>query len=351
MLGTPELVHDYLIDYLTQPGVTLPPGMDLGLKAGGLAKGMMTKTISKSITTMAGNFIAGEDATTALPTLKKLWSEGVAFSVDLLGEACVSDRGGRGVSEAVSRSDRNAAAAKWPQWPANPILESDYLGPIPRTNVSIKISSLCARTDPIDFEGSLGALTDALAADPSSGGEEQRAHQFRHRAVRLQRPHAFAFRALLRGDRFPRRVGHAIVSEERRRRCRADHLLGEAQRAASDRPAHQGRVLGLRSDQRRADGLAGSRLARQTRDRRLFRADGRAVRLVDAAHGRPRRREARARVAQHPFDRLHAGAAGKARPARDRRWKRKSFRAWAISFARPCSIAGCEFASTCPSDR
>ena len=31
------------------------------------------------------------DAASALPTLKKQWNEGVAFSVDLLGEACVSD--------------------------------------------------------------------------------------------------------------------------------------------------------------------------------------------------------------------------------------------------------------------
>jgi RHH-type proline utilization regulon transcriptional repressor/proline dehydrogenase/delta 1-pyrroline-5-carboxylate dehydrogenase len=161
MLGTPELVHDYLLDYLTQPGVTLPPGMDLGLKAGGLAKGMMTKTISKSITTMAGNFIAGEDATTALPTLKKLWTDGVAFSVDLLGEACLS------IEEAEAYQKRyldliETLPSQVAEWPSNPILENDYLGPIPRTNVSIKISSLCARTDPIDFEGSLNALTEAL---------------------------------------------------------------------------------------------------------------------------------------------------------------------------------------------
>jgi RHH-type proline utilization regulon transcriptional repressor/proline dehydrogenase/delta 1-pyrroline-5-carboxylate dehydrogenase len=161
MLRTPALVHDYLTDYLSQPGVTLPPGMDLGLKVGGLAKGIMAKTISNRITAMAGNFMAGVDATTALPYLQKLWTEGVAFSVDLLGEACVS-------TEEVTAYQRRyldlietlpAAVAKWP---ANPRLESDYLGPIPRTNVSIKISSLCARTDPIDFQGSLDALTDSL---------------------------------------------------------------------------------------------------------------------------------------------------------------------------------------------
>jgi len=49
MLTTPRMVHDYLVDYLGQPGVTLPSGMGLGLKAGGLAKGLMSKTIAGRI--------------------------------------------------------------------------------------------------------------------------------------------------------------------------------------------------------------------------------------------------------------------------------------------------------------
>jgi RHH-type proline utilization regulon transcriptional repressor/proline dehydrogenase/delta 1-pyrroline-5-carboxylate dehydrogenase len=92
MLTTPEMVHDHLTDYLSQPGVTPPPGMDLGIKAGGIAKGLMAKTISsKQIKGMAQKFIAGTDAASALPRLKQLWDHDIAFSVDLLGEACVSE--------------------------------------------------------------------------------------------------------------------------------------------------------------------------------------------------------------------------------------------------------------------
>ena len=47
--------------------------------------------ISRQITGMAGKFIAGTDAASALPGLRSLWNDGIAFSVDLLGEACVSD--------------------------------------------------------------------------------------------------------------------------------------------------------------------------------------------------------------------------------------------------------------------
>jgi len=161
MLNTPAMVHDHLVDYLSQPGVKLPPGMDLGLKAGRMAKGLMSKTISNRIGAMAANFIAGVDAASALPMLQKLWKKGMGFSVDLLGEACLSD------AEVEAYQNRyldlvNTLPGEVADWAENPTLDTDYLGPIPRANVSIKISSLSARTDPIDFQGSLNALFDGL---------------------------------------------------------------------------------------------------------------------------------------------------------------------------------------------
>jgi len=161
MLVTAERVHDHLVDYLGQPGVALPPGMGLGLKAGGLAKGVLSKTVAGRIRAMAGNFIAGVDAAEALPKLEKLWNEGVAFSVDLLGETCVSH------AEAEVYQHRyldliETLPNEVARWRAEPRLESDHLGPVPRTNVSIKISALGAHTDPIDFEGSVGRLVEAI---------------------------------------------------------------------------------------------------------------------------------------------------------------------------------------------
>ena len=42
MLQSSGQVHECLVDYLSQPGVTLPGWMQLGLKAGGLAKGVLS---------------------------------------------------------------------------------------------------------------------------------------------------------------------------------------------------------------------------------------------------------------------------------------------------------------------
>lgn len=160
-LTTPDMVHEHLVDYLTQPGVKAPPGMDLGLKAGGIAKGLMTSTISGQIKGMASGFIAGTDAQSALPQLKKLWNGGIAFSVDLLGEACVSSEEAAEYQAKYLDLIQNLPASV-NDWPQNPRLETDHLGPIPRTNVSIKISALSARLDPIDTEGSIRELLSRI---------------------------------------------------------------------------------------------------------------------------------------------------------------------------------------------
>ncbi|HJN71757.1 MAG TPA: proline dehydrogenase family protein [Phycisphaerales bacterium] len=161
MLVTPEQVHEHLMDYLTQPDVKLPPGLGMGLKAGGIMQGTMTKTVTSQITKMAERFIAGTDAASALPSLEKIWNEGVAFSVDLLGEACVSD------AEAVEYRQRYLdLLTNLPKtvssWKTQHVLENDHLGPIPRTNISIKISSLFANTDPIANDVSIDGLFEAL---------------------------------------------------------------------------------------------------------------------------------------------------------------------------------------------
>jgi RHH-type transcriptional regulator, proline utilization regulon repressor / proline dehydrogenase / delta 1-pyrroline-5-carboxylate dehydrogenase len=160
-LRSSDAVFEHLSDYLSQPGVKPPPGFELGMAAGGLARGLMARTMSGQIEAMAGKFIAGTDAASALPMLQRLWNQGLCFSVDLLGEACVSDEEARAYQQKyldlVQNLPRAVAA-----WKPNARLESDWLGPVPRTNVSIKISSLSPRVDPIDTEGSIAGLMEGI---------------------------------------------------------------------------------------------------------------------------------------------------------------------------------------------
>ena len=90
---------------------------------------------------MAHRFIVGESPGDAAEVLRELWADGVATSVDLLGEATVS------AQEANRYAARCAAALDelydvYATLPARPLLEADSVGPLPRVNLSVKVSAL-----------------------------------------------------------------------------------------------------------------------------------------------------------------------------------------------------------------
>ncbi len=160
-LRTGDAVFDHLNDYLSQPGVTVPPAFSAAIKAGNLMKGAAAAMASSQIKGMAGKFIAGTDASSALPGLKDMWDQGIAFSVDLLGETCVSDEeADHYAAKYIDLIDNLPSSVAG--WKSQPRLESDHVGPVPRVNVSVKISALSARVDPIDTEGSLKDLMRRL---------------------------------------------------------------------------------------------------------------------------------------------------------------------------------------------
>jgi proline dehydrogenase len=90
---------------------------------------------------LAHRFIVGETPVAALGTLRKLWDHGVASSVDLLGEATVTEsEADRYAARCAEAIDQLAPATRG--WPARPTLEADEAGPLARTNVCVKISAL-----------------------------------------------------------------------------------------------------------------------------------------------------------------------------------------------------------------
>jgi RHH-type proline utilization regulon transcriptional repressor/proline dehydrogenase/delta 1-pyrroline-5-carboxylate dehydrogenase len=162
VLRSPAAIHQHLHEYLVRPDLPLPPGIAVALKAGGLLKSAQASAIASQVEGMARTFIAGSTLEEALPALRTRWDEHIGFSVDLLGEAVVSHAEAR-ACQARYQEILDALPAAVAAWPADPILDSDHLGPIPRANVSIKISALDGHVSPVDTEGTLHRLTEALA--------------------------------------------------------------------------------------------------------------------------------------------------------------------------------------------
>jgi proline dehydrogenase len=90
---------------------------------------------------MAHRFIVGESPGAAAQTLRELWDHGTASSLDLLGEATVTEEEADRYAGRCHEALEELAAAS-SDWPERPALEADSAGPLPRANLSVKVSAL-----------------------------------------------------------------------------------------------------------------------------------------------------------------------------------------------------------------
>jgi proline dehydrogenase len=132
----------HLTDYLDEVDEHPPPiaaAMRMsGTKAGRTALGAAAAT---GVRRMAHRFIVGETPKAAVKSIRSLWEHGAAVSLDLLGEATVTQaEADRYAERCLDALETLAAAA--PAWPERPVLERDSLGPLPRVNLSVKVSAL-----------------------------------------------------------------------------------------------------------------------------------------------------------------------------------------------------------------
>ena len=115
------------------------------LRAGTLVAPMVRRNVIK----LARRFIAEESGNHLETVLAQLRKEPAAFTLDVVGEATVSD------SEALAMQKRyldllRRLAAVSQSWPIIRQIDESPYGPLPRVNLSVKLSSLCARFDPLD---------------------------------------------------------------------------------------------------------------------------------------------------------------------------------------------------------
>jgi RHH-type proline utilization regulon transcriptional repressor/proline dehydrogenase/delta 1-pyrroline-5-carboxylate dehydrogenase len=132
----------HLVGFLDEVPDTPPPlsaAMRIShTKAGRAALGAAA---AGGVRHLAHRFIVGESPTAALGTLRSLWEHGVASSVDLLGEATVTEAEADRYAERCSQAIAQLAPAAR-GWPIRETLESDSYGPLPRANVCVKVSAL-----------------------------------------------------------------------------------------------------------------------------------------------------------------------------------------------------------------
>jgi RHH-type proline utilization regulon transcriptional repressor/proline dehydrogenase/delta 1-pyrroline-5-carboxylate dehydrogenase len=164
VLKSPAAINRHLKEYLGTAQSHLPPWQKLAVRfmpITGPSAAALAKFARFSTERMARRFIAASDLPGAVQAVQALRQRGLAFTIDLLGEAVLSEADATryaqryhdlitGLADAASRGSTIE------------LIDRDERGSIPPINISIKLSSLFSQFDPIDPVSTLRGVGDRL---------------------------------------------------------------------------------------------------------------------------------------------------------------------------------------------
>ncbi|WP_210407555.1 proline dehydrogenase family protein, partial [Hydrocoleum sp. CS-953] len=159
----PEIAA-HLQEYLTTEEVELPEALKKLLNFANpdsVPGQLAATTVAPAVETLAHKYIAGENVKQIIKTLEKLRKDKMCFTVDLLGEAVITE------TEAQLYLDRylelmtqlSQAANKWSSVPQIDEAEGKKL---PRVQVSVKLTAFYSQFDPLDVKGSQERVSDRI---------------------------------------------------------------------------------------------------------------------------------------------------------------------------------------------
>jgi RHH-type transcriptional regulator, proline utilization regulon repressor / proline dehydrogenase / delta 1-pyrroline-5-carboxylate dehydrogenase len=159
----PEIAR-HMQEYLGDPSVELPSALK-GLlnfaNADSLPGQVAASTFSGAVETLAHKYIAGENIKQVIKTIEQLRKQKMGFTVDLLGEAVITE------AEAQSYLDRylelmaqlSEASRKWSTVEQIDLADGE---PLPKVQVSVKLTAFYSQFDPLDPEGSQARVSDRI---------------------------------------------------------------------------------------------------------------------------------------------------------------------------------------------
>ncbi len=159
-LATSEQLAAHIREYFLDERANTPPLLKrilAGVQSGSTA-GIAASLVRRNIVSFSRTFIAGETPAEALPSLEKLWHEGNGATVDILGEAALSEKEAQRYADLYL--DLIATLAReMAGWPAH---DSERERRFSRLNVSVKVSSLFSRIGPVNHEESVAMVKERL---------------------------------------------------------------------------------------------------------------------------------------------------------------------------------------------
>jgi len=157
-------VARHIKEYLSEEAVELPGSLKNLLNfsdTNSFSALAAAKTFKTGVKTLAQKYIAGENLKQALKTIERLRKEKMAFTIDLLGEAVITEAEARGYRQRYLDllEELTQASQSWAK-----VEEIDCANgqDLPKVQVSVKLTAFYSQFDPLDPEGTSKVVRDRL---------------------------------------------------------------------------------------------------------------------------------------------------------------------------------------------
>lgn len=157
MLQTSDDLFNHLMEYLGEARHALPPAASVALGVAEktpFTRAAVAKAARLSARDFARRFIAGENVREVIDAARRQRELKRAFTLDILGEAVITEVEADKFFQSYADLIENISPVV-NEWSEIPETDVGLHGPIPRMNLSIKLSALDSQFDPIDVAGSM----------------------------------------------------------------------------------------------------------------------------------------------------------------------------------------------------
>lgn len=159
----PEIAR-HLQEYLSAEEVELP-GVLKGLlnftDADSAPGKLAATTVAPAVETLAYRYISGENMDKAIKAIERMRRDKLAFTMDLLGEAVITEEEAQAYLQRYLdlMEQLSAAAQHWKTIDAIDVADGK---PLPKVQVSVKLTAFYSQFDPLDAKGSRAGVSDHI---------------------------------------------------------------------------------------------------------------------------------------------------------------------------------------------
>ena len=157
-------IASHLQEYLGDESVELPAalkGMLNFANPDSMPGQVAATTVGTAVETLAHKYISGENIKQVIKTVERLRKEKMAFTIDLLGEAVITEAEAQSYLERYLELMQQLVEAS-KNWSAIPAIDEADGEPIPKVQVSVKLTAFYSQFDPLDAKGSEERVSDRI---------------------------------------------------------------------------------------------------------------------------------------------------------------------------------------------